>query len=362
MSDSNHYEIDDIKRGLTVWQVLRHHGHPVDDGKTSTLCPIHSEKSPSFHIKNDGSLYNCFGCGAGGDVITLYQEISGCNRHEAIVNCGKLAGLSAGERPPEFHVPPPPKSHIPHLPENIGKVTLRDRLGPFTPEVEEEAIQEALRCIDGKVDGDSSNILTAFCARKKLSLGFIRECIENRLIGVFAHSEIKSPAIAWLYDNPIYGKACKLRFTADSSRITMWWDGKAQEHFFGEQRLRHASQSAEESKVIVAEGESDVLTLLQIGVSAIGATGAGILPCFKLTHLLLAYRNFAVVYDADNAGRLNTTKMQDHVSKNASGSTLFKGIMSKIPEGMDIGQCFTKWDARFSDYVKKEIDRMVKNN
>ena len=38
------------------------------------LCPFHSEKSPSFTVyPNDNSFY-CFGCGAGGDVITFIKK------------------------------------------------------------------------------------------------------------------------------------------------------------------------------------------------------------------------------------------------------------------------------------------------
>jgi DNA primase len=35
------------------------------------LCPFHSEKSPSCHVYTDDPHFYCFGCGAGGDVITF---------------------------------------------------------------------------------------------------------------------------------------------------------------------------------------------------------------------------------------------------------------------------------------------------
>ena len=38
------------------------------------LCPFHSEKTPSFTVFRNTDTYHCFGCGAGGDVITFVMQ------------------------------------------------------------------------------------------------------------------------------------------------------------------------------------------------------------------------------------------------------------------------------------------------
>ena len=38
------------------------------------LCPFHNEKSPSFSVSPGKQMYYCFGCGAGGKVITFLKR------------------------------------------------------------------------------------------------------------------------------------------------------------------------------------------------------------------------------------------------------------------------------------------------
>lgn len=48
------------------------------------LCPFHKEKSPSLHISTEKNLWNCFGCGAGGDAIKFVRDYEGCDFEQAI--------------------------------------------------------------------------------------------------------------------------------------------------------------------------------------------------------------------------------------------------------------------------------------
>ena len=47
------------------------------------LCFLHDEKTPSLHINAKENMWNCFGCGKGGDVIKLVEEYKSCNFIEA---------------------------------------------------------------------------------------------------------------------------------------------------------------------------------------------------------------------------------------------------------------------------------------
>ena len=59
------------------------------------LCPFHSEKSPSFTVFEDH--FHCFGCGAGGDVITFAMRMENLDYPDAVRFLADRAGLPVPE-------------------------------------------------------------------------------------------------------------------------------------------------------------------------------------------------------------------------------------------------------------------------
>lgn len=64
------------------------------------LCPFHQEKTPSFHIDRERGLWHCFGCGLGGDIYDFVMRISSQSFAEAVETLAKRAGVRL-ERSPE---------------------------------------------------------------------------------------------------------------------------------------------------------------------------------------------------------------------------------------------------------------------
>ncbi len=51
---------------------------PLSRGRWMGLCPLHGDHKPSFLVDNNKSLFYCYGCGRGGDVIRfaeLYHQV-----------------------------------------------------------------------------------------------------------------------------------------------------------------------------------------------------------------------------------------------------------------------------------------------
>ena len=61
------------------------------------LCPFHNEKSPSFSVSPGKQMYYCFGCGAGGNVITFLMEYENQTFPEAVRTLAQRAGITLPE-------------------------------------------------------------------------------------------------------------------------------------------------------------------------------------------------------------------------------------------------------------------------
>jgi hypothetical protein len=55
----------------TIADVLRLGGFQPANKRGFLCCPLHTERSPSFHIVASGRGFRCFGCNAKGGVLDL---------------------------------------------------------------------------------------------------------------------------------------------------------------------------------------------------------------------------------------------------------------------------------------------------
>ena len=61
------------------------------------LCPFHSEKTPSMVVYPDTQSFFCFGCGAGGDVISFIMRIENLDYVEAVKFLAQRVGMTVPE-------------------------------------------------------------------------------------------------------------------------------------------------------------------------------------------------------------------------------------------------------------------------
>ena len=75
--------IPDIKANLPITTVLNH--YDLTPNKNHLLnCPFHNDNTASLQVYPKTNTWHCFGCGAGTDVIDLFQMMDKSTKHEAI--------------------------------------------------------------------------------------------------------------------------------------------------------------------------------------------------------------------------------------------------------------------------------------
>ena len=57
-------------------------------------CPFHEEKTGSFTVSPQKSIYHCFGCGRGGNVLTFIQEYEGLSFVEAVEKLAEINNVT----------------------------------------------------------------------------------------------------------------------------------------------------------------------------------------------------------------------------------------------------------------------------
>lgn len=90
--------LQELRDNNEIVSVIENYVELKRSGSTySCRCPFHSERTPSFHVYPNTQSYYCFGCGAGGDVITFIRTIENLDYIEAVRFLAQRSGMSMPE-------------------------------------------------------------------------------------------------------------------------------------------------------------------------------------------------------------------------------------------------------------------------
>ncbi|MCL5771199.1 MAG: CHC2 zinc finger domain-containing protein [Actinobacteria bacterium] len=88
-------EVNELKLNVDIYNIISNYVNLKKSGKNFIgLCPFHKEKTPSFIVDSKAQLYHCFGCGAGGDVISFIMKVENLSFMEAVELLAKKVGYN----------------------------------------------------------------------------------------------------------------------------------------------------------------------------------------------------------------------------------------------------------------------------
>ncbi|MDR1364434.1 MAG: DNA primase [Oscillospiraceae bacterium] len=91
--------LNEIKEKNEILDVVSAYTSLIRNGKNSVaLCPFHAEKTPSFFVYPESNSFYCFGCGAGGDVLTFIMLAEKLEYNNAVEFLANRVGLELSQK------------------------------------------------------------------------------------------------------------------------------------------------------------------------------------------------------------------------------------------------------------------------
>lgn len=63
-------------------------------GQFKAFCPFHDDQDPSMKVNTDKNIFNCFPCGAGGNILDFVMKMDGCEVREAALKLAEKSDVA----------------------------------------------------------------------------------------------------------------------------------------------------------------------------------------------------------------------------------------------------------------------------
>ena len=301
------------------------------------LCPFHSEKSPSCTVYPDTDSFFCFGCGAGGDVVTFIRKIENLEYIEAVKFLAERSGIALPEDAQNNQL-----SQIKARTLEINRLTARF----FYTQLSSKGGEKGLRYLAAR--GLSPETI------KKYGLGYAVDSWDNlkkyMLSQGFSEDELVTAAVCFRTQkgNVIDAFRDRVMFPiidlrgnviAFGGRVI---DGDGPKYLnssdtpvFKKSRNLFSLNFAKNSKLdklILAEGYMDVISINQAGFENVVATlGTALTP--EQARLMSQYsKEIIIAYDSDGPGQAATHKAINLLGDAGVNTKIIKMDGAKDPD------------------------------
>jgi DNA primase len=301
------------------------------------LCPFHAEKTPSCSVNITEQYFHCFGCGAGGDVISFLMRYENLEYIEAIKELASASGMA-----------------LPEQGDDRGLSELKAKIL--------EANRAAARFWHSELTGAPDALKARYYINErkltpstvtKFGLGFAANAwdrLYSHLRSGFSDDVLEAAQLIRRGKNGGYYDVFRDRliFTIIDTRGGVIGfggriiDGDGTKYYnttetpvFHKGNNLFSFQNAKktgEKTLILCEGYMDVISLYQAGfMNAVATLGTALTPA-QAKLMSRAADEVVIAYDSDEAGQKATAKAINLLSENGTKTRIINMRPQKDPD------------------------------
>jgi len=362
-------EANDIVDVASGYMTLKRVGHSCK-GK----CPFHNEKTASFTVSQEKQLYHCFGCGAGGNVITFIMEMEKLPFVDALKFLAARVNMILPEKQnqPEDHQAYEKKKRLYELHREAANYYYKvlKTNAPARDYLRQRGIsQETIREFGLGYASEEWSRLTDFLQTKGFS---ITEMLDSGLVLVSdskRHYDRFRSRIMFPIVNPrgqIVGFGGRLMTTGENAPKYL---NSPETAIFSKSyelyNLNHCKKFMEEGRLLIVEGYMDVIALYEKGIrNTVAALGTAFTPFHG--KILERYAGEVIIaFDGDSAGRSATEKAVTILKKTNLNVKILSLPINEDPDSFvqKYGyQGFVDIVAKALTIVEYELELLKRNN
>ena len=351
--------MQDLKSRCDITDIVSSYVNLKRRGKNMVgLCPFHNEKSPSFNVYPENNSFYCFGCGAGGDVITFIRKIENLDYIEAVKMLADRVGLQMPEQGVDdsmsrlrqrvleinresarfFHsalLSPEGKPGLDYFARRRLPMTMIRHFGRGWAPESRFALVHHLRS-------------KGYSEREMIAANVAVETRSGRAMDRF-HARVMFPIIDLRGNVVAFGGRV---LTNEKPKYINTSDTPVYHKSSGLFAMNFAKNALENDRIILAEGYMDVISLHKAGIeNAIASLGTALTA--EQARIIARYAKEVVIcYDSDEAGQ----KAAQRAIPILRGAGLLVRVMA-VPGNKDpdefINACGDEGAARFRRLIEQ---------
>lgn len=323
-------------------------------------CPFHSEKTPSCVVYTQNNSFYCFGCHAGGDVITFIMKIEGLQYMDAVRMLAERAGMQVpeqerdnGEANMRMRLLELNRAAAKYYYENLtgndkrGLLYLKERA--LQPEIiRKYGLGYAGESWNGLLDAmkrlgytDQELLTSNLCSRSNKT-GNLYDRFRNRVI--FPIFDLRGSVIA--FGGRTIEKGGEPKYL-NSSDTPVFKKGR---NLFS----MNFAKKSQSKRLILAEGYMDVIAIHQAGFENVVASLGTALTADQCRLMRQYAEEVVISYDSDAAGQNATVK-----AVNLLRAVGLRPRILHIPDAKDPDEYLKKFGSAYFRKLLEEADDAV---